>query len=119
MARSVEDIEQFSIDNEYQYDDIIQSSSRTYLTRYNSRSDDTDTQSQVQVDPPRQQKGIARAVACVAITFLLVCLLMVGASLFMSKDIDSKVIRIVNTLSKIGDVCPCVLYSEMSPGCVI
>lgn len=90
MARSVEDIEQFSIDDDYDFEeDIVQSTSRTYLTHDTSRSEDTDTQSQVQVDPPRQ-RGVARAVACVAITFLVVCLLMVGASLFMSKDIDSK-----------------------------
>jgi hypothetical protein len=82
-----EDIERFSIDDLYIQEDFVgQSSSKVYLT--SDRSSPTDMHTET--EPPPRNKGTARVIACVAITFIVVCFMMVGASLIMSKDIDSK-----------------------------
>lgn len=87
MAEQEGEMERYSADDFYLSEDIIgQSTSRTYLT--SDRSSPSDSQAEV-VERPRN-RGTARVVACVAITFIVVCFMMVGASLLMSKDIDSK-----------------------------
>lgn len=83
-SEALVEIERFSLEEFDLTDEEFVQCSNRFLT------EDPEISPDLQHTAEPRNKGVARAVACVAFTFIIVCVLMVGASLVMSGDIDSK-----------------------------